>query len=64
MNVGKYVLQAFWETKKLEFNKGLLRQMNEEALTNAKPEKEEGEESDSSSSEEDIIPPTSNKKVM
>lgn len=31
MNVGKYVLQAFWECKKLEMNKSLLRQITEEA---------------------------------
>ena len=27
MNVGKYVLQAIWETKKLELNKTLLKQI-------------------------------------
>jgi hypothetical protein len=31
MNVGKYVLQAFWEVKKLELNKVLLKQITEEA---------------------------------
>ena len=31
MNVGKYVLKAFWEVKKLELNKVLLKQITEEA---------------------------------
>jgi hypothetical protein len=30
-NIGKYVLQAIWEVKKLELNKSLLKQINEEA---------------------------------
>jgi len=34
MNVGKFVLKAFWECKKLELNKGLMKQLNEEALNN------------------------------
>jgi len=65
MNVGKYVLRAFWEVKKLELNKNLLKQMNEEAITNTKCEKESGDDSDGcSSSEEDAAPPTSNNKMM
>lgn len=31
MNVGKYVLEAIWELKKLELNKNLLKQVTEEA---------------------------------
>lgn len=27
MNVGKYVLQAFWEVKKLQMDKNLLKQI-------------------------------------
>jgi len=31
MNVGKYVLKAFWEVKKLQMNKSLLREVAAEA---------------------------------
>ena len=30
-NIGKYVLKAIWEIKKLELNKNLLKQITEEA---------------------------------
>ena len=65
MNVGKYVLQAFWEVKKLELNKVLLRQITEEANSQVKNENEdEGSDEGCSSSEEDTEPPASSTKAL
>ena len=51
MNVGKYVLQAFWAVKKLELNKTLLKQVTEEAIIHSKAGNED--DSDGCSSSED-----------
>lgn len=60
MNVGKYVLQAFWEIKKLILNKNLLKEITAEAQSLTKVTNDEENDSDGcSSSEEDIDPPTS-----
>lgn len=65
MNVGKYVLKAIWEVKKLEFNKHQLRQITEEAISNAKQGNDEGDDSDgASSSEDESTTLLSNKKAM
>jgi len=64
-NVGKYVLKAFWEVKKLDMNKNLMRQITEEAAINRTSTQNEDECDDSdSSSEEEAEPPTSNKKAL
>lgn len=58
--VGRYVLQAFWEIKKLLLNKSLLKEITAEAQSLQKENNDEDHESDGcSSSEEDIEPPTS-----
>ena len=63
--VGKYVLQAIWECKKLELNKSLLKQIMDEASKTAKMSGDDGDESgDCSSSEEDTAIPTSSNKAM
>lgn len=66
MNVGKYVLKAIWEVKKLELNKTLLKQINDEASKHAKINQadETGDSDGCSSSEEDAELPTSSKKAM
>lgn len=65
MNVGKYVLKAIWEVKKLEFNKHQLRQITEEAINNAKQGNDEGDDSEgASSSEDESTTLISNKKAM
>jgi len=55
-NVGKYVLKAIWEVKKLELNKNLLREIMEEAnqigLASANKDNDDGD-SDASSSEDE-----------
>jgi len=33
MNVGKYVLRAFWQCKKLSMNKNLLKELAAEAMS-------------------------------
>lgn len=64
-NVGKYVLKAIWECKKLELNKNLLKQVMDEASKTAKLSPDDGEDSDGcSSSEEDTAIPTSSTKAM
>jgi hypothetical protein len=52
-NVGLYVLRAIWETKKLELNKNLLKQIMDEASRTAKISNDDAEESEGCSSEED-----------
>ena len=66
MNVGKYVLKAIWEVKKLELNKTLLKQINDEASKHAKINQADdtGDSDGCSSSEEDAELPTSSKKAM
>jgi hypothetical protein len=51
--VGKYVLKAIWECKKLELNKNLLKQIMDEASKTAKLSNDDGEESDGCSSSEE-----------
>jgi hypothetical protein len=60
------VLRAIWETKKLELNKKLLKQINDEASKTAKVSNDDAEDSDGCSSEEDdtILPPTTSVKAM
>jgi hypothetical protein len=36
MNVGKYVLKAFWQCKKLSLNKNLLKELAAEAMSQIK----------------------------
>lgn len=61
MNVGRRVLKAIWEVKKLDLNKSLLKQIQEEATKNIS--KAEGDDSDSnaSSSEDENEMPASKK---
>lgn len=67
-NVGKYVLNAIWEIKKLELNKNLLKQVTEECnqiARNNDNDNSEGEDSDGcSSNEEEMIIPVKSKKVI
>lgn len=52
INVGKYVLKAIWEVRKLDLNKSLLKQIQEEANKNTEKVEGDDSESDASSSEE------------
>lgn len=64
-NVGRCVLKAMWEVKKLELNKNLLKQITEEATKGARASADDGDESDGcSSSEEDEQLPTTSKKAI
>ena len=51
LNIGKYMLGAIWEVKKLELNKLLLKQITDEARNGTK--NEDGDESDGCSSSEE-----------
>ena len=63
--VGKHVLYAIWECKKLELNKNLMKQVMDEASKIAKVSNDDAEESDGcSSSEDDTALPTSSTKAM
>jgi len=67
MKIGTHVLRAFWEVKKLEMNKNLLKQITDEANSKIKikdNDDEDGSDEGCSSSEEDVEPPTSSKKVL
>ena len=68
MNVGRYVLEAIWELKKLELNKNLLKQITEEANMLGKNlnENEDGGDSEgcSSTDEEMQIPEKNRKPAM
>lgn len=67
MKIGKHVLKAIWEVKKLELNKNLLKQITDEANSNIKVKDNDddiGSDEGCSSSEEDLEPPTSSKKVL
>ena len=61
MNVGKSLLKAFWETKKLFLNKNLLKQISAEAQSQVR-HKEGDEDSEGCSSSEEADPPPSAKK--
>lgn len=61
MKVGKYVLQAVWETKKMELNTNLMKQITDEANSLNKVVSDDDADSDGcESSEEEALPPTSN----
>ena len=62
MNVGKYVLKAFWECKKLFLNKNLLKQISAEAQSQVKEFNDEGDSDDECSSSEEEEPPKPVKK--
>ena len=64
MNVGKYVLRAFWEVKKLELNKNLLKELTEAANSRAKRSNDEDDDTGCDSSSEEAEPPTLNKKAI
>ena len=68
MNVGKYVLKAFWECKKLLLNKNRLKEIMMEAQSAVKQHGDDEADSEGcSSSEEEAEPPTSSanaKKAM
>ena len=59
MNVGKCVLKAIWECKKLLLNKNALKQIMIEAQAAVKEEKPENDSDEGTSSEEEAEPPTS-----
>ena len=64
-NVGKYCLKAFWEIRKLELNKSLIKEIQEEAKNNVRHKEDDNDDSEGcSSSEEEAEPPTSSKKAM
>ena len=65
-NVGKKVLKAIWEVKKLELNKSLLKQITDEANNCVRKRNDDCEDSEGcSSSEEEVIePPSLSKKVI
>lgn len=58
MNVGKYVLKAFWECKKLFLNKGLLKQISAEAQSQVTQKEGDGDSDEGCSSSEEAEPPT------
>ena len=59
MNVGKYVLKAFWECKKLLLNKSMLKQIMLEAQASIKNNKTDDDDSDGGTSSEEVAePPT------
>ena len=62
MNVGRYVLKAFWECKKLFLNKNLLKQISAEAQSQVRHKEGEGESDEGCSSSEEADPPPSAKK--
>ena len=66
MNVGKYVLEAIWELKKLELNKNLLKQVTEEAnmFIKNQADGDGGDDSDGCSSNDEEMQIPEKKKVM
>ena len=61
MNVGKCVLKAFWECKKLTMNKNALKMIMIEATAAVKDKPDETADSDTDSSEEEAEPPMEKK---
>lgn len=61
INIGKYVLKAFWQCKKLTMNKSLLKQIAAEAQSQIKQKGDEDADSDEgcSSTEDEMEIPTS-----
>lgn len=55
-DVGKFVLQAFWESKKTMLNKNLLKQLSSEAQAQCKDEEDERDSEGCSSEEEEPAP--------
>ena len=65
INVGKYVLKAIWEVKKLMLNKNLLKQIAAEAQSKVKVTDDDNQDSDcGSSSEGEQELPTAKEKIQ